>query len=108
MSGGSSSIRPVLHCEPTQNRLFGPESEVLIIGFHPSYVLVTIRAETYFFSEKYCQEIIMVALPEFGCLLQDPGYALPEILVKIKKLPDGNHYGSHGKYQDTPHLRHFI
>ena len=26
----------------------------------------------------------MVALPEFGGLLQDPGYALPENLVKIK------------------------
>ena len=31
------------------------------------------------------QEIIMLIFPEFGALLQDPGYFGPEFLVKIKK-----------------------
>ena len=36
----------------------------------------------------------MVALPEFGGLLSDPGYALAEFFGK--KSPAGNHYGRHG------------
>ena len=68
----------VLHCGSTQNRLFGPERA--ICACHSSRK----NKITIFFQEKYCPEIIMIALPEFGGLLQDPGYALPEILVKIK------------------------
>ena len=45
----------VLHCGSTQNRLFGQESAVLIIVFHPSSVLVTVRAKKKNHEKKNCQ-----------------------------------------------------
>ena len=71
-------------------QLFGPEigdeSAVLIIVFHPSSVLVTMRAKEIFtfFSRKILPDNHFGRLLEFGGLLQDPGYALLEFLVKIK------------------------
>ena len=53
-----------------------------LIPFNP---LFHVRKITIIISGKYyCQEINMVALQEFGGLLPEPGYALPEFLVKIK------------------------
>ena len=56
----------VLHCGSTQNTLFGPESTVLSIVFHPSSVLVTVREKIYNFLKTILPGIIMVAFPELG------------------------------------------
>ena len=51
-----------LHCGSTRSRLFGPESAVFIIVFHPSSVLVTVRAKKK--NPNFSgQEIIMVVVP---------------------------------------------
>ena len=79
---------------------------MLIIVFHPSPVLVTVRAK----KKKSDQEIITVTLPEFGGLLRDPGYFWAGILGENKKLRlviiDGRHGMStpHGVATDS-HLR---
>ena len=68
----------VLHCGSTQKRLFGPEhgdeSAVLIIVLHTSSVIVAVRAGNH--HDHF---------PDFGGLLQGPGYFGPELEVKIKK-----------------------
>ena len=60
-----------------KKRLFGPgdESAVLIIVLHTSSVLVTVRASKRKKAKiNSDRKIIMAIFPEFGGLLQDPGY----------------------------------
>ena len=74
----------MLHCGWTQNGLSGPESAVLTIIFHPSSVLVIVRAKKTFFRKITARKPFMVAKPQFEGVLPEPGYALLEFLVKIK------------------------
>ena len=68
----------VLHCGSTKKkRLFGSgdESAVLIIVLHTSSVLVKVRASKRKKAKiNSDRKIIMAIFPEFGGLLQDPGY----------------------------------
>ena len=73
---------------------------MLIIVFHPSSVLVTVREKTYFFREKYCQgnkNHYGRFYPNSGVFCRIPVMALLEIMVKNKKTPVANHYGAHGQ-----------
>ena len=72
---------------------------MLIIVFHPSSVLVTVRAKKkkQFVQENFLPDNHFGRLPECGGLLQDTGYALLEFRVKIK-TPVGNHYYPHGTF----------
>ena len=74
----------VLQNGSTQNRMFGPEngdwSAVWIFVF--SSIICACHRSRKKKIREMLPKIIMAALPEFGCLLSDPGNALPEFFEK--------------------------